>query len=129
MLARRGRPLPAVVLVLERINTPEPPRYLTLIFLAFSLVLGFLVMSAKVLTVTINEDACFLPIFAHDCFVAFLAFASFLFDPKNLLVAGFFLNGGLGRLRHILHFDLRFLVRRLCQCTKGQTGADYSSCD
>src|SRR5438067_13119063 len=39
------------VLVLERINTPEPPRYLVFVFLAFFLVLGFLIVSAKVFAI------------------------------------------------------------------------------
>jgi hypothetical protein len=87
------------VLVLERINTPEPPRYLILLFLAFFLVLGFFVMSAEVFSLAIDLDGYFLPILAHDCIVAFLAFASFFFDSKDLIVASLLLDGGLGRLR------------------------------
>src|SRR5947199_2524666 len=92
----KARSLPAVVLVLERINTPEPPRYLMLVFLAFFLVLGFLIMSAEVFSAGIDLDGCFLAIFAHDCFVAFLALASFFFDSKDLIVASLFFDGGLG---------------------------------
>lgn len=124
-----GCPLAALVLVLERINTPEPRCYLILVFLAFFVVLSFLIVSAKIFSLTINEDGCFLSILTHDRFVALLAFASFFFDPKNLIVAGLFLHRGLGGLGHILHFDLRFLVRRLCQCTKGEAGADNSRCN
>jgi hypothetical protein len=57
------------VLVLERINTPEPPHYLILVFLAFFLVLGFLIMSAEEFATGINPDGCFLAILAYDCVV------------------------------------------------------------
>src|SRR6478672_5620251 len=100
------------VLVLERINTPEPPRYLVFVFLAFFLVLGFLIMSAEVFSAAINKDTRFLAILVHHCFVAFLALASFFFDSKDLIVTSLFLDSGLSGLRHVLHLDLRFFVRR-----------------
>ncbi len=59
----------ATVLVLERINTPEPPRYLILVFLAFFLLLGFLIMSAEVFSLAVDLDGRFLAILAHDCVV------------------------------------------------------------
>ena len=59
----------ATVLVLERINTPEPPRYLILVFLAFFFLLGFLIMSAEVFSFAIDLDGRFLAILAHDCSV------------------------------------------------------------
>src|SRR5439155_2708818 len=115
------------VLVLERINTPEPPRYL--VFLAFFLVLGFLIMSAEIFSAAINKDARFLAILVHDCFVAFLALANFFFDSKDLIATGLVLDGGLGRFRHILHLDLRFFVRRLRHHSKGEASADDSCCN
>src|SRR5205807_7451542 len=57
------------VLVLERIDAPEPPRYLISVFLAFFL-LGLLIMSAEIFSAAINKDARFLAILVHDCFVA-----------------------------------------------------------
>ena len=104
------------------------PRYLMLMFLAFFLVLGFLIMSAEVFPASINKDARFLAILVHDCFVAFLALASFFFDSKDLIVTGLVLDGGLGRFRHILHLDLRFFMRRLRHHSKGEASAD-DSCD
>src|SRR5438046_3034154 len=115
-----------MVLVLERINTPEPPRYLVFVFLAFFLVLGFLIVSAKVFAIGIDLDGCFLAILAHDCVVAFLALASFFFDSKDLIATGLVLDGGLGRFRHILHLDLRFFMRRLRHHSKGEASADDS---
>src|SRR6478609_4597947 len=117
------------VLVLERINTPEPPRYLLFVFLAFFLVLGFLIMSAEVFSAAINKDARFLAILVHDCFVAFLALASFFFDSKDLIATGLVLDGGLGRFGHILHLDLRFFMRRLRHHSKGEASADDSCCN
>jgi hypothetical protein len=117
------------VLVLERINTPEPPRYLVFVFLAFFLVLGFLIMSAEVFSAAINKETRFLAILVHDCFVAFLALASFFFDSKDLIATGLLLDGGLGRFRHILHLDLRFFMRRLRHHSKGEASADDSCCN
>jgi hypothetical protein len=122
LYASRG----ATVLVLERINTPEPPRYLILVFLAFFLVLGFLIMSTEVFAIGIDLDGCFLAILAHDCFEEFLALASFFFDSKDLIVPSLFLDGSLGRLRQILHLDLRFFMRRLRHHPKGEASADDS---
>ena len=65
LLCGRG----ATVLVLERINTPEPPRYLVFVFLAFFLLLGFLIMSAEVFSLAVDLDGRFLAILAHDCVV------------------------------------------------------------
>jgi len=59
----------ATVLVLERINTPEPPRYLILVFLAFFFLLGFLIVSAEVFSFAIDLDGRFFAILAHDCSV------------------------------------------------------------
>ena len=119
----------ATVLVLERINTPEPPRYLILVFLAFFLLLGFFIMSAEVFSLAIDLDGCFLAILAHDRVVDFLALASFFFDSKDLIVASLLLDGGLGRLRQILHLDLRFFMRRLRHYPEGEASADDSCCN
>src|SRR5438309_657359 len=116
------------VLVLERIDAPEPPRYLISVFLAFFL-LGLLIMSAEIFSAAINKDARFLAILVHDCFVAFLALASFFFDSKDLIATGLVLDGGLVRFRHILHLDLRFFVRRLRHHSKGEASADDSCCN
>src|SRR5438132_11135727 len=107
LFSRRGW----AFLVLERINTPEAPRYSLLVFLAFFLLLSFLIMSAEVFSLAVDLDGCFLAILAHDRFVDFLALASFFFDSKDLIVASLVLDGGLGRLWQILHLDLRFFVR------------------
>jgi hypothetical protein len=113
------------VLVLERINTPEP-RYLILVFLAFFLLLGFFIMSAEEFAIGIDLDGCFFAILVHDRLVAFLPFASFFLDSKDLIVPSLFLDGSLGRLRQILHLDLRFLMRRLRNHPKGEASADNS---
>src|SRR6266404_2675933 len=110
-------------------NTPEPPRYLILVFLALFLLLGFLIMSAQIFSAAIDKDARFLAILVHDCYVAFLALASFFFDSKDLIVTGLVLDGGLGRFRHILHLDLRFFMRRLRHHSKGEASADDSCCN
>src|SRR5438128_3084659 len=104
-------------------------RYLILLFLAFFLVLGFLIMGAEVFSLGVDLDGYFLPILAHDCIVAFLAFASFFFDSKDLIVASLLLDGGLRRLRQILHLDLRFFMRRLRHHPKGEASADDSCCN
>src|SRR4029077_11655436 len=126
---RLRQSFPRAVLVLERINTPEPPRYLVFVFLAFFLVLGFRIMNAEVFSAAINKDARFLAILVHDCFVAFLALTSFFLDAKDLIVTGLFLDSGLGRFRYILHLDLRFFMRRLRHHSKGEASADDSCCN
>src|SRR5260370_20101524 len=99
------------------------------VFVAFCLVRGFLIMSAEVFSAAINKETRFLAILVHDCFVAFLALASFFLDAKDLIATSLFLNGGLGRFRHILHLDLRFFMRRLRHHSKGEASADDSCCN
>jgi hypothetical protein len=99
-----------------------------LCFLGF-LVLGLLIMSAEVLAARIDLDGRFLAVFVYDCLVTLLAFASFFFDPKDLIVASFIFNGGLDRRRQVLHLDLGFFMIRLGRHAKGEAGADYSCCN
>ena len=81
-------------------------------------------MSAEVLSARIDLDGRFLTVFVYDCLVTFLAFASFFFDPKDLIVVSFILNSGLDRRRQVLHLDLRFLVMRRGRHAKGEASAD-----
>ena len=81
-------------------------------FLCF-FALGFLVMSTEIFSSGIDLDGRFLSVFVYDCLVTFLAFASFFFDPKDLIVTSFIPKGGLNRRQQVLHRDLRFFVMRL----------------
>ena len=60
-------------------------------------------MSAYELAVGIHPDSHFFPVPVHDRVIAFLAFASFFCDPKNLIASGFFLDGGLRQGWQVLH--------------------------
>src|SRR6266550_1549086 len=93
------------------------------------LVLGLLIMGAEVFAARIDLDGRFLAVLVYDCLVRLLAFASFFFDPKDLITASFILNGGLNSRRQVLHLDLCFFVFRLCRHAKGEAGADYSCCN
>src|SRR5438477_1282376 len=70
-------------------------------------------MSTEIFSSGIDLDGRFLSVFVYDCLVTFPAFASFFFDPKDLIVTSFILKGGLNRRRQVLHLDLRFFVMRL----------------
>ena len=70
-------------------------------------------MSAHELAVGIHPDSHFFPVLVHDRVVAFLAFATLLCDPKNLIAPGFFFDSGLRRRWQVLHvYGSLFLRQR-----------------
>ena len=54
-------------------------------------------MSTEIFSSGIDLDGRFLSVFVYDCLVTFPAFASFFFDPKDLIVTSFIIKGGLNR--------------------------------
>ena len=69
-------------------------------------------MSAHELAVGIHPNSHFLPVPVHDRVIAFLAFASLLCDPKNLIVPGFFFDSGLRRGWQVLHVYRSLFLRQ-----------------
>ena len=80
-------------------------------------------MSAHELTVGIHSDSHFFPVLVHDRVIAFLAFASLLCDPKNLIVPGFFLDSGLRRRWQVLHVNGSLFLRQRGR-SEDQAGTD-----